>query len=322
MKKKILVLLLVVLTIIVSGCAKLEQGIVFNSDGSGYIYLKELALEGEDVDSEIDEEFEERAITQEIREIIDGDEYKGTMSVVEFNSLEKLREFDIVDIVEDDETVTITLKNVEEDIEEAAGEEIDFGAMDDFVLEMVKNSFDLVLKIDVAGEVLETSGVVDGSSVSWDIIEDLENENAVYAVKYRKAEGIKRDPVTDGILKPGSDYVTVIMSNERVFFPDQRPVIEDGRTLVPARAISENLDAEVEWIPDKTVVITKDDKIITLTIDQKEVVIQEGEELSKITIDVPAKIINGRTMIPLRAVSGLFDMNVEWDQETYTATIF
>lgn len=53
-------------------------------------------------------------------------------------------------------------------------------------------------------------------------------------------------------------------------------------------------------------------------IGEKEVLV-EGEE--SIELDVPAEIVNDRTMIPLRAVAEIFDMNVEWSQEEYTATI-
>lgn len=99
---------------------------------------------------------------------------------------------------------------------------------------------------------------------------------------------------------------------------DAQPVIENGRTLVPLRVIFELLGAEVEW-NEKTRVVTaqKQGVIIDLTIDSDKAYIN-GKE---VTIDVPAKIINNRTYVPVRFVSESMGASVNWDNDTKTVII-
>ena len=102
---------------------------------------------------------------------------------------------------------------------------------------------------------------------------------------------------------------TVTYNNKKIGF-DQIPVVENGRTLVPLRAIFETFGAQVAWDGDtNTVTATKDDVEVKLTIDST-VAYKNGEQ---ITLDVPAKVVNGRTLVPVRFVSDCFDVNVEWD---------
>ncbi len=110
----------------------------------------------------------------------------------------------------------------------------------------------------------------------------------------------------------------VVVNGQEVTFPDQKPIIEDGRTLVPARGVFEALGATVSWDGNtSTAVIKTDSKDIAITIGQRHIVVNA----KRIPIDVPAKIINGRTMIPLRAVAEALECEVGWDGATYTATI-
>ena len=102
---------------------------------------------------------------------------------------------------------------------------------------------------------------------------------------------------------------TVFYNGEKIKF-DQIPVIENGRTLVPLRAIFEKLGADVEWDEDtQTVIATKNDTKISLTIDNT-VASKNGEN---VTLDVPAKIVNGRTLVPVRFVADCFGVDVGWD---------
>lgn len=324
MKKKIFALLLVALVLVFTGCAKVDQGIVINSDGSGYFYAKSLIVDTEDGEftSTIDDDLKAQAVIQDIEEFVDGQRYVGNVAVIEFDSLERLSELGFVEVVENfDGTTTLVIKGA--DLNEVA-EEVEMEELDEFTKSILKASLDATFTIEVDGQIVNSTGKVNelGNSVTWDIMEDLGEESVMYLVNFRKNEvSAQRNPVADGFIKPGPDYVTVVIDGKKVFFPDQRPIIESGRTLVPIRAISENLGAIVEWIPDKTVKLIKDNKVITLTIDEKEVTIQEGDKLDAITLDVPAKIVNGRTMVPLRAVSEIFDMLVDWDQATYTVII-
>ena len=39
-------------------------------------------------------------------------------------------------------------------------------------------------------------------------------------------------------------------------------------------------------------------------------------------LDVPARVVNDRTLVPIRAVSESFDAQVDWDEETQTVSIY
>ena len=99
---------------------------------------------------------------------------------------------------------------------------------------------------------------------------------------------------------------------------DQPPVIADGRTLVPLRAIFEALGAEVDWDGEtKTVTADRNGRIVKLTIGQNAFYVDSEEK----TTDVPAQIIGGRTLVPVRAISESYDCGVTWDEQTKTVNI-
>ncbi len=74
--------------------------------------------------------------------------------------------------------------------------------------------------------------------------------------------------------------------------------VENDRSYVPVRFISENYGGSVEWIPEtQTINITFSDRVISLTIGNAEIIINgETKEL-----DVAPIIRNERTFLPLRA---------------------
>jgi len=115
-----------------------------------------------------------------------------------------------------------------------------------------------------------------------------------------------------------ADTITVIVEGSEIEM-DQPPVIEDGRTLVPIRAICEALGAsQVIWDETtKHIEITLGGKRIELTIDSNTATVNEAP----LTIDVPAKIIGDRTMVPVRFISEAADCEVGWDGETKTVNV-
>ena len=96
---------------------------------------------------------------------------------------------------------------------------------------------------------------------------------------------------------------------------DQPPIIQDGRTLVPFRAIFEHLGAEVEWNNEtRTAIGYTDDIRIELPIDKKTARVNG----KNVELDVPAMIVNGRTLVPLRFISETMGLDVDWDNDTRT----
>ncbi len=114
-----------------------------------------------------------------------------------------------------------------------------------------------------------------------------------------------------------ADDISVLLNGNAIEF-DVAPIIENDRTLVPLRAIFEALGAEVEWDgTTQTVISAKDDDTCVFQIGNDQMFVN-GEAK---TLDVAAKIVDDRTLIPLRAVSEAYNCVVDWDGETRTVTI-
>lgn len=92
---------------------------------------------------------------------------------------------------------------------------------------------------------------------------------------------------------------------------DAPAYIDNGRTLIPVRAVSEAFGLAVEWDADsRTVTIDGKSKIV---IDSTEMILPDG---STYTLDVPAKITNDRTFIPLRALcEKILGKTVTWNDK-------
>ncbi|HHX51428.1 MAG TPA: copper amine oxidase N-terminal domain-containing protein [Clostridia bacterium] len=94
---------------------------------------------------------------------------------------------------------------------------------------------------------------------------------------------------------------------------DVPPVIKEGRTLIPVRAVSEGMGAEVSWDEStKTVTISKEDTIIEIILGSQEMLVN-GE---KVLLDVPAESIENRTLVPLRFIAEALGLKVDYDDET------
>ena len=111
--------------------------------------------------------------------------------------------------------------------------------------------------------------------------------------------------------------ISVTLNGNKITF-DQPPVIKDDRTLVPLRAIFEALGANVQWNGEtQTVTAQKGDLKVMLKIGDNKM--YAGDSVK--TLDVPAQIINDRTLVPVRAISEAFECVVSWSGETKTVTI-
>lgn len=113
-----------------------------------------------------------------------------------------------------------------------------------------------------------------------------------------------------------SDTVDVYV-NGRYLGEEQKAIIENGRTLAPLRAICEALKCEVVWNNDTKVAQIKNEvTIIAVQVNNNILTKVDREDSSKrkyITLDVPPVIYNGRTMVPLRAISEALYAEVSWD---------
>ena len=97
-----------------------------------------------------------------------------------------------------------------------------------------------------------------------------------------------------------------------------KPLITDGRTLVPIRAIIEAFGGNAQW-DEKTQAVTlsiKDDTAV-LVINSNTAYLNN----KAYTLDVSPTIINSRTMLPIRFVAESFNLGVAWEADSQTVTI-
>ena len=113
--------------------------------------------------------------------------------------------------------------------------------------------------------------------------------------------------------------ITVTVDGQRVTFTDQEPVIVDGRTLVPVRGVFEQLGFEVTWetYAPRTATLTSDDFVVNVTVGSATFTTNGVEHL----LDVPAQIIDGRTMLPIRHVAQSIGLYVGWNQARSSVVI-
>lgn len=119
------------------------------------------------------------------------------------------------------------------------------------------------------------------------------------------------------LLKISTSDMDVQLNGASIEF-DQIPLIINGRTLAPVRAIFEALGATVDWEGStQTITSTRGDTVITMSINNTEMY-KNGK---MITLDVAPQIIGGRTLVPVRAIAEAFDCEVTWDGATHTVQI-
>jgi hypothetical protein len=122
-----------------------------------------------------------------------------------------------------------------------------------------------------------------------------------------------------------ADEEIKIMINGKELITSDKPVIIDGRTLVPLRAIGEAMECKVSWV-DSIQTANLENSTTKVGMKIGSTVISKikrtnTEVQSKIVIDVPPMIINDRTYIPVRAFAEALDAVVGWDSTTNTVMI-
>jgi len=131
----------------------------------------------------------------------------------------------------------------------------------------------------------------------------------------------EKTPVKDKyiVVQIGNPYMSVNGRQEKIDPDyDTSPVIINGRTLLPIRAIIERLGGIVDWErEDGTIILSINSKVIELKIGSTTTIVNGAE----VPIDVAPQVLNGRTMIPLRYVAEHIGCIVQWNDSNQVITI-
>ncbi|MDP4133040.1 MAG: discoidin domain-containing protein [Bacillota bacterium] len=127
------------------------------------------------------------------------------------------------------------------------------------------------------------------------------------------------------VMQIGSKNITVTKGNNKAYTKtiDVAPYIDGGYTMIPLRGLLEEMGAEITWTDDtQTIYLKKGPIDTTLQIWYNLAFVNDIKYgLVRYTLEVPPKIKDSRTFIPLRFVSEQLGYSVSWDGATQTITI-
>ena len=199
----------------------------------------------------------------------------------------------------------------------------------------------------VALTMLFSSLLLTATAYDNDYENDYEEENGNYTeyendyddlndYEQEEAEEYNEEDLIEEAAEVAQYDLTVEIDGVTVVFPDQQPVIVDGRTLVPVRGVFEGLGFEVDWddatqtatlVAERYVYSWMGELRIMAAVEQTyEINITIGSDVFTVNeeeyeLDVYAQLIGGRTMIPFRAVLEAVGHFVDWDGATNTVVV-
>ena len=133
--------------------------------------------------------------------------------------------------------------------------------------------------------------------------------SALFALTMLAVLGLSATPTL------ANDAISVTVNGQPVVFTDQTPVIIGSRTLVPVRDVFEAMGFDVDW--DGRAILERDGDVIIIPIGSSTFTLNGVAH----ELDVPAQVIAGRTMLPLRHVLESVGYQLDWDGTTRTVII-
>jgi len=124
--------------------------------------------------------------------------------------------------------------------------------------------------------------------------------------------------ICGGFVSAGAQQIQVTVNGSPVHFFNTQPRMMEGRVLVPLRGVLEKMGARVGW-DQATSTVTADRGSMALTLPIGSHTAQLNGK--QVTLDVPATVIDGSTLVPLRFVSEALGADVGWSDATETVSI-
>ena len=180
---------------------------------------------------------------------------------------------------------------------------------------------DIIVNDEHYVKINENNVVLSDDGVYWHTIyfpDGVTSPKSVYVSNntlYVKNDDVEiRYNIAD-LYNPAHTYVKV---DGKILGFDVEPIIESDRTLVPLRFIFETLGADVNWEnTTRTAIVQNDEATILFSIDDTNAKVNNMNK----EMDVPARLVNDKTMVPLRFLSEELGFKVEWDEQTKTVII-
>ena len=129
-------------------------------------------------------------------------------------------------------------------------------------------------------------------------------------------ESIKQNNITSRSLtrlrslydKVGQKEIKVYINGDKLKLA-VAPTLQNGSLLVPVRAITQSLGASVEWDAAlNLVIVTKGETRVELTVNETKALVND----EVYNLNEPARLIKGNLLVPIRFLSEVFQMQVEW----------
>ena len=124
--------------------------------------------------------------------------------------------------------------------------------------------------------------------------------------------------ITAAVGPTTAQSLNVTINGAPVRFTGTQPMAVRGRVMVPLRGVLEQMGAFVGWdSTTRTVFAQKSGTDVQLPIGSRTATVNGRT----VTLDVPAQIVAGSTMVPLRFLSEALGSEVAWDGATRTVMI-
>ena len=187
---------------------------------------------------------------------------------------------------------------------------------------------------DLSGNVVRSKWMVNLAGEDGDLL----TADYVYKLRLPKIDEAKTSSPISRYIWATDDYVYIdqdieyilripmsqlkdqiyVRLNDTILAFDEPPVIENDRTLVPMRFLFEQMGADVEWDQaTRTATASMNGATVSFSIDDTTAQVNG----TAATMDVPARLINDKTMVPLRFLSENMGYTVTWDEAARTAVI-
>ena len=173
--------------------------------------------------------------------------------------------------------------------------------------------------MELFSEWLETLPLEEQLNIKYDRTQAILEEFEILAEIQRLADEKNAAAAKQAAAEYDAKPITLKIDG-RTIATDSPPVIENGRTLAPMRAVVEAMGYVVAWDSGSQTVdiysYATDALMISLRIGSTRAKVNTGIAgvMDERILDVPAKLINGRTMVPVRFIAETLGCNVQWDE--------